>query len=82
VGIDQDELASPTVAELYYRQGDIDRAIRVMKESLVAHPENLKSRERLAEMEKALFLKEDLESRGKRILKLQQVLDLVGKEKG
>lgn len=50
-GADSDEppveLPSPTLAELYLRQGDQEAAIRVLRQVLAKDPENLSARQKL-----------------------------------
>jgi cytochrome c-type biogenesis protein CcmH/NrfG len=45
------ELASPTLAELYFSQGFIDRALEVYRRLLAGDPRNDRLRARLAEIE-------------------------------
>jgi pentatricopeptide repeat protein len=47
------ELTSPTLAELYFKQGFPDKAIEVYRELVEREPENDRLRRRLAELEDA-----------------------------
>jgi len=42
---------SPTLAELYYQQGVVDRAVDVYRQVVEQEPGNEKARQRLAELE-------------------------------
>lgn len=45
------QLATPTLAEIYYHQGQIDEAIRTYRKILDQKPQDTTARERLAELE-------------------------------
>jgi len=75
------QLASPTLAELYFKQGQPYRAIQVLNEFLAGHPENEKARRRLAEMEKELFRGAEEQERKEKIQALKQILAMIGKER-
>lgn len=79
---EKDELASPTLAELYFQQGDIGRAVAILKEVLAGHPENAKARMRLLEMESRLVKSADADSRQEKVRRLKAILERVRKEKG
>jgi len=79
---EKDPIASPTLAELYFQQGNINKAIEVLKEFLKLHPENGKARDRLREMEEARFLKLGEEERMKKAQKLRRILETLRKEMG
>jgi hypothetical protein len=49
--VDAGEIVSPTIAELYFGQGHIDKAIDVYRRLLRGGPENEKARRRLLELE-------------------------------
>jgi len=49
--MDAGEIVSPTIAELYFGQGHIDKAIDVYRRLLRGGPENEKARRRLLELE-------------------------------
>jgi tetratricopeptide (TPR) repeat protein len=56
---------SPTLAELYLRQGVVDRAVEVYRQVLAEAPENDKARSRLAEIEGAPLASEARDARRK-----------------
>lgn len=76
-----DQIASPTLAELYYKQADIGKAVRVLKEVLARNPENQGVRSRLREMELEFLKVMDAGNKNQIIRKLNKVLMLVRKER-
>jgi len=79
---ERDRLASVTLAELYFKQGDLAGAIRVLKEVLVANPGSQKARARLVLLEGLAFRSAGGDLRKERIRKLGQILERVRKERG
>jgi len=79
---DEDQLASPTLAELYYRQGDSKKALEILADFLVMHPENEKAACRRNEIEKEFFHSATGQEGKERIRNLLTMLELVRKEKG
>jgi len=77
----EDQLASPTLAELYYKQGDIKRAIYVLKNVLSNNPGNLKARLLLQEWEKQFFRNATFEERKAKAERLGQIMEIIRKEK-
>ena len=77
-----DPIASPTLAELYFQQGNIDKAIEVLKNFLKAHPENDKARARLRQMEEERFLRLSEEQRKAKAERLKRILEALRKESG
>ncbi len=55
-----EELATPTLAEIYYGQGRIDEAIATYRKVLQLNPDDTSSRNRLAELETQVSEKERL----------------------
>jgi cytochrome c-type biogenesis protein CcmH/NrfG len=80
MAVSNDGLASLTLAELYFKQGDFPRAIQTVSEVLKRDPENEKARERLEEIKKCCRETEQQE-RHKRVNNLNRVLDRIKKEK-
>jgi ribosomal protein S20 len=78
---EDDQIASPTLAELYYKQDDIGKAVRVLKEVLARNPENQGVRSRLREMELEFLKVMDAGNKNQIIRKLNKVLMLVRKER-
>jgi hypothetical protein len=81
MAIEGDQLASPTLAELYYKQGNLGMAIRVLNEVLALRPENLEIRARVHEMEREFFKAMDAGDRDETIRKLSKILEAVRKER-
>ena len=79
---DEDQLASPTLAELYYRQGDAKKALEILSNFLALHPGNEKAACRKNEIEKEFFHSATGQEGKERIRNLRRMLDLVRKEKG
>jgi len=79
---EKDPIASPTLAELYFQQGNINKAIEALREFLKIHPENDRARDRLKEMEEEMVLKLSEEERRERAEKLKRILETLRKEKG
>lgn len=77
----QGQLASPTLAELYLKQGQPYRAVQVLSEFVAGHPENENARRRLAEMEKELFSAAAEQERKEKIQALKKILAMIGKER-
>ena len=75
------QLASPTLAELYYKQGDLARAIQVIREVWARRPENQELRARLQEMEQEFFKVMDAADKNEMVRKLSKILELVRKER-
>lgn len=78
---ERDQLASPTLAELYYKQGDTRKAIEVLRQVLENQPGNMDARRKLQEWEKQLERDVDEEERKKRLDKLKRVLEVIQKER-
>ena len=78
---ERDQLASPTLAELYYKQGSLGKAIQVLKEVLIRHPEIQENRARLLEMELELFRVMDAGNKQEIVRKLNKILEQVRKER-
>lgn len=74
------ELASPTLADLYYQQGEIEKAILTLKEFLARNPHQLKARERLKELEEEFFKSSSPEQKSQKIYLLNQMLERIKKE--
>lgn len=77
----RDQLASPTLAQLYYQQGNLEKAIEILKEVLKNNPGNLKVRETLEQWEAEWFRSATPEQRRARAQKLNQILEQVRKER-
>jgi Flp pilus assembly protein TadD len=78
---DRDRLASPTLAELYVRQGDLGQAVRILKQVLALNPGNASARARLGELEERIFADTEPEARREKVRRLKAVLERVRKEK-
>jgi|GEM_PF-1913774 tetratricopeptide (TPR) repeat protein len=78
---EKDQLSSPTLAELYYKQGDRKKAIEVLRQALKNQPGNMDARRKLQEWEKQLEKDLDKEERKKRLDKLKRILDVIRKER-
>ena len=74
------ELASPTLAEVYYQQGEIEKAILTLEKFLAKNPHQLKTRERLKELERELFQTSSPEKRQEKIQILTRMLERIKKE--
>ena len=55
--------SSSTLAELYFQQGLVDRAVDVYRQLLEQEPDNEKARQRLAELERAAPVADDRAAR-------------------
>ena len=55
--------SSSTLAELYFQQGLVDRAVDVYRQLLEQEPDNEKARQRLAALEQAAPIAEDRAAR-------------------
>ena len=75
-----DQLASPTLAEIYYKQGDLKRAIYVLRQALLNNPVNLDARLMLEKWEREFFENTTLEQRKQIEDKLKQIMKVIGKE--
>ena len=78
---ERDRLASPTLAELYYKQGSLGMAIRVLNEVLARRPENQEHRARLREMELEFLKVMDAADKQEIVRKLSKILEQVRKER-
>ena len=67
---------TPTMAELYVSQGDIDRAVYVYRKIVKEQPNNIKYRNRLIELEKS-SQKDDQQQKSVFTKKLGDVVDQV-----
>ena len=74
------ELASPTLAEVYYQQGEIEEAILTLEKFLAKNPHQLKVKERLKELERELFQTSSPEKRQEKIQILTRMLERIKKE--
>lgn len=81
MGEDGDALVSPTLAELYYKQADLGKAILILIEFLVRRPEEHAVRSRLKEMEEEFLQKTDAGRRNRIVSRLNEILELVRKER-
>jgi len=81
-GSREDQLASPTLAELYYQQGDLRKAIEVLRQVLKNQPGNLKARELLQNREKEWFQLRPVEEKKESAERLGQIMERIRKEKG
>jgi len=76
----ENELASPTLAEVYYQQGEIEEAILTLEKFLAKNPHQLKVKERLKELERELFQTSSPEKRQEKIQILTRMLERIKKE--
>ena len=77
----KDLLASRTLAELYYKQGDLKKAIEVLKQTLENQPANMDARQELCKWEKQLFQSVADEERKKSLGRLERILEAIRKER-
>ena len=77
----KDPLASRTLAELYYKQGDLKKAIEVLKQALENQPGNMDARQELRKWEKQLFQSAADEERKKSLGRVERILEVIRKER-
>jgi hypothetical protein len=78
---EQDQLASPTLAELYLKQGSPGKAVQVLSQALARRPEDMDLRRKLTDAEQEWFKLTEAGGRKELVKKLSQVLEAVRKER-
>ncbi len=77
----KDQLASSTLAELYFRQGDLKKALEVLGQVLAGNPGDLKARELKEKWEKEWFRQIPSPEKKEFADKLARVIEIIRKER-